>query len=91
MKISKMLSTRNILLQESFDNFDEDEAMFSDLNEIKQEIEFEVENNRVKIEMEKPKPTQMRIGYRDATQNIKKNDSGYNSMMDRKEAEHINK
>lgn len=51
-KISVMLSNKSMNLHESYLNFDEDDILFDDLNEIKEEVDFEdaLSNNRVIIE-----------------------------------------
>ena len=89
LKVSRMLSTRNVMLQESFDNFNEDEVEFDDLNEIKGEVQFEEDMNKVKIELERPKSTQMRINYRDITQHVKKNDGEVEGEVNEKAKENI--
>jgi hypothetical protein len=49
-KVSNMLNNRSVVLQETYNELDEDE-IFNDLMNIKQEIDFEQSANRVNIEL----------------------------------------
>lgn len=69
-KISVMLSNKSMNLHENYLNFDEDDILFDDLNEIKEEVDFEdaKNSNRVTIEhknlksQEPKKPQRMKTG-----------------------------
>ena len=56
-KIGAMLSNRSVMLHENYLNFDEDDILFDDLNDIREEVGFEdaQNGNRVVIELEIPK------------------------------------
>lgn len=60
-KMSNMLSSRNLALNNEFENLVDEENLFWDLDEIKQEIEFTEEKNLVKIELEKLKKVTSRV------------------------------
>lgn len=53
--MSFMLSNRSTLLQETLDEFKQDDGFFDDVREIKQEIEFHENFNKVHIEVEQPR------------------------------------
>lgn len=59
--MSNMLSSRNLALNNEFENLVDEENLFWDLDEIKQEIEFTEEKNLVKIELEKLKKVTSRV------------------------------